>query len=106
MSDTPKPEFDTLPWTAGGTSYCIIDSVGAEVASFDYTKDRDYALHAVNTHPALVEALEGLLAIIDDCDPCDGGIMGYHLNGDIAHWGEFEEIETARAALLAAKGGE
>jgi hypothetical protein len=47
-----------------------------------------------------VEALEGLFAIINDSN----GISGYHKNGDIAAWGEFEEVEKAEAALKAAKG--
>lgn len=43
----------------------------------------------------LVEALEGLLSIVSD----SSGVAGYHLNGDIAHWGEFEEVEMAEEAL-------
>ena len=44
---------------------------------------------------ALVEALEGLLAIVSD----SSGVAGYHLNGDIAQWSEFEEVEMAEEAL-------
>ncbi len=41
-------------------------------------------------------ALGGLLAIVNDSN----GVDGYHLNGDIATWDEFEEeIEIAEAAL-------
>lgn len=36
-------------------------------------------------------ALDGLLAIIGD----SRGVTGYHLNGDIAEWDEFEEVEQA-----------
>ena len=43
----------------------------------------------------LVEALEGLLAIVSD----SSGVAGYHLNGDIAQWSEFEEVEMAEEAL-------
>lgn len=43
----------------------------------------------------LVEALEGLLAIVSE----SSGVAGYHLNGDIAHWGEFAEVEMAEEAL-------
>ncbi len=43
------------------------------------------------------EALAGVLAIVDE----SRGVDGYHLNGDIAEWGEFPEVEAARAALVA-----
>lgn len=43
----------------------------------------------------LREALAGLLAIVDD----SRGVSGYHLNGAIAEWDEFPEVEAARAAL-------
>lgn len=46
------------------------------------------------------EALEGLLAIINDSK----GVDGWHLNGDIAFWSEFEEeVEMAKAAIPVAK---
>ena len=101
MSDTPKKYA-----VQGKTLYVATPMCMLPVGKFDKADWAKEICDKLNSRPALVEALEGLLAIIDDCDPCDGGIMGYHLNGDIAHWGEFEEIETARAALLAAKGGE
>lgn len=44
------------------------------------------------------EALAGLLAIVDD----SRGVAGYHLNGAIADWDEFPEVESARAMLAAA----
>lgn len=47
----------------------------------------------------LLTALAGLLSIIND----SRGVEGYHLNGDIATWDEFEEVEEARATL--AKSG-
>ena len=43
----------------------------------------------------LVEALEGLLSIASD----SSGVAGYHLNGEFAHWREFEEVEIAEEAL-------
>jgi hypothetical protein len=43
----------------------------------------------------LVEALEGLLAIVSD----SSGVAGYHLNGEIAEWCEFEEVAMAEEAL-------
>ena len=44
----------------------------------------------------LVEALEGLLAIIDE----SLGVSGYHLNGAMAKWCEFDEVEMAEEALM------
>lgn len=41
------------------------------------------------------EALAGVLAIVGE----SRGVDGYHLNGDIAEWDEFPEVEAARAAL-------
>lgn len=43
----------------------------------------------------LVEALEGLLAIVSE----SFGVAGYHLNGEQAKWSEFEEVEMAEEAL-------
>jgi hypothetical protein len=45
------------------------------------------------------EALEALLAVIDE----SVGVEGWHLNGAIAEWGEFEWIEDLRA-LARVKG--
>ena len=51
----------------------------------------------------LVEALEGLLGVIGE----SRGVSGYHLNGEIAEWDEFQEVYDATAALAAyRKGGE
>lgn len=44
---------------------------------------------------ALVEALEGLLGVIDE----SRGVSGYHLNGEIAEWDEFQAVHDATAAL-------
>lgn len=43
----------------------------------------------------LAEALEGLLKITDE----SLGVSGYHLNGNMAKWCEFEEVEMAEEAL-------
>lgn len=66
------------------------------------------AAHAINSHDELVQmnqellaALEGLLDIVGDSD----GVSGYHLNGDIAEWGEFEKLNAAYDAVNKANGG-
>jgi len=43
----------------------------------------------------LRSALRDFLNIIDD----SRGVAGYHLNGNVAEWGEFPEVDAARAAL-------
>jgi hypothetical protein len=50
--------------------------------------------------PALLEALEGIISIVND----SRGVAGYHLNGNTALWEEFNEIDAAIAAIAAAKG--
>ncbi|QHS09036.1 hypothetical protein [Sinimarinibacterium sp. NLF-5-8] len=49
-------------------------------------------------NPLLTEAIQLLLdflSIVDD----SSGVSGYHLNGDIAEWGEFETVDAAVALL-------
>jgi len=49
----------------------------------------------------LYEACKALMAIVDESD----GVAGYHLNGEIATWGEFECAAAARAAIAKAEEG-
>jgi hypothetical protein len=44
-----------------------------------------------------LEALEGFIAITNDSQ----GVNGYHLNGDIAEWNEFDEVDKATEAIAA-----
>ena len=48
----------------------------------------------------LLAALEGVLAVVGDST----GVAGYHLNGDIADWDEFDEINAVYTAIAKAKG--
>lgn len=43
----------------------------------------------------LREALEGFIGLINESH----GVAGFHLNGDIAEWDEFDLINQAQAAL-------
>ena len=43
----------------------------------------------------LLKALEAILAVTEDSQ----GVAGYHLNGDIAEWDEFEEVSIARELI-------
>lgn len=49
--------------------------------------------------PDLLKALKGLLGIADD----SRGVDGYHLNGAIALWGEFKEVQIAEDAIAKAR---
>lgn len=48
----------------------------------------------------LLAALEGVLAVVGDST----GVAGYHLNGDIADWDEFDEINAVYTAITKANG--
>ena len=49
----------------------------------------------------LLAALQGMIDIANDSQ----GVAGYHLNGEVADWGEFEEWQAACNAISKAKGG-
>lgn len=71
--------------------YCVGHAVGAH----------DSVLHNAQlmaTAPDLREALEGLLSVVNDSQ----GVAGYHINGAVATWDEFEEVGDAIAALAKA----
>lgn len=53
---------------------------------------------------ALVDSLEALLSIV----PESYGVSGYHLNGEVAEWDEFEEVGIATEVLATYRkqGGE
>lgn len=88
-----------------------IETVQQHAVDFKYDMDLELSVnHAGPAHevlpvylspqPApdvakLVEALEGLLAITDE----SLGVSGYHLNGDMAKWCEFDEVDMAEEAL-------
>lgn len=50
---------------------------------------------------ALLAALQGMIDIANDSQ----GVAGYHLNGEVADWGEFEEWQAACDAIAKIKGG-
>jgi len=55
---------------------------------------------AINTgliehYAKLRSALKGMLDIVYTSH----GVSGYHLNGDIAEWGEFEEVTVAEQVI-------
>ena len=58
-------------------------------------------LSAEAQRDCLLSALEGVLAIVNE----SLGVAGFHLNGAIAEWDEFEEISEAIEAVSFAKQG-
>jgi len=53
-----------------------------------------------NAGVELYDALVGLLGVIEDSK----GVAGYHMNGTVAEWDEFEEVNEAYEALAKARG--
>lgn len=54
-----------------------------------------------NQHDELLAALQGMIDIANDSQ----GVAGYHLNGEVADWGEFEEWQAACDAIAKINGG-
>ena len=52
--------------------------------------------------PALVEALEAWMSIVDESE----GVVGWHLNGAVAGWDEFDCYQDTQQLLRTVKGAE
>ncbi len=66
-----------------------------------FTKMRDDRDSLIKQRDELLAALQGMIDIANDSQ----GVAGYHLNGEVADWGEFEEWQAACDAIAKAKGG-
>ena len=75
--------------TAHLESSGLVSAVGYEL--IELTNQRD----------ELLAALQGMIDIANDSQ----GVAGYHLNGEVADWDEFEEWQAACDAIAKAKGG-
>lgn len=98
------------PWAASehgaygdydGNSIVILgdDLRIAVVLGYD-TKETRANARLIAAAPDLLAALEALMRIVSNSN----GVSGWHRNGDIAGWDEFDEINMAIAALAKAKG--
>ncbi len=67
---------------------------------FSQEKARSDSQRIKESAPALLQALDGIMAIVND----SRGVAGFHLNGNTALWEEFEEIDAALAAIAEARG--
>ena len=80
-------DFTPGPWTAGHfPDNGRLVSDGANI-------------HLIAAAPDMFAALASLVSI-DDIQ----GVAGWHLNGDVAEWGEFEDVGIAIDALAKARG--
>ena len=95
-----------------GTHFAVAEvAVRMEESSEDNPELVRFAQELVsryNQHDELVQqrdellaALQGMIDIANDSQ----GVAGYHLNGEVADWGEFEEWQAACNAIAKAKGG-
>ena len=93
-------------WTPGpwevGTHRCIRSATGVICGTYSHmgTAEANANEHLIAAAPDLYEALLGILEIVSD----SSGVSGFHLNGDVADWDYFDEINTATAALAKARG--
>lgn len=60
----------------------------------------DEAARVVAQRDKLLAALESLLLITTDSE----GVAGYHLNGAVANWSEFSEVNEAALLVMQMKG--
>ena len=85
---------------------CVNACAGARTEALEH---REHLLKAVDDDIArltaqrdqLMAALQGMIDITNDSQ----GVAGYHLNGKVADWDEFEECQAACDAIAKAKGG-
>ena len=67
----------------------LVSAFGAELMELEKQRDE------------LLAALQGMIDIANDSQ----GVAGYHLNGEVADWDEFEEWQAACDAIAKTKGG-
>lgn len=63
--------------------------------ALSYLEHHPEAKHARESRDGLINALRGMLAIVGD----SRGVDGYHMNGDVAEWEGFPEVDAAYTAL-------
>lgn len=88
----------------GGWENVTMDGGRHVEVKFDWRPSVEDFQTMQDTITELVGALEGMKGIIDDSD----GVVGYHLNGDVATWDGYfrDEVTDIEHALTKAKGSE
>ena len=85
-------------------SVCLSERRQHDDANRDHQAQHDMILeveHLKMQRDELLAALQGMIDIANDSQ----GVAGYHLNGEVADWDEFEEWQVACNAIAKAKGG-
>ena len=92
---TPGPWSEDKYVGVSNSPIVIVDKNGDVICDID-PDSPEYESNAklIAAAPELLKAIEGFLAIVDETM----GVYGYHLNGDPAPWGEFDEVYTAVSA--------
>ena len=94
-----KRRFSKGKWHSLGyrVDVDVADGLSGVCEMFDWMGRFEMEANAklIAAAPELLEALISVLNIMNDSE----GVAGYHLNGDIASWGEFEEIKQAEQAI-------
>ena len=96
MSHTPGP------WSIKENAYLnqMIDVEPSIGCVYGVGEEVQANARLIASAPDLLAALEALMRIVSNSN----GVSGWHRNGDIAGWDEFDEINMAIAALAKAKG--
>ena len=83
-----------------GTVFMVDGEDQIEIIA-EHIRDEKTA-HQIKAIPDMLEALESMLSIISESN----GISGWHLNGNIATWGEFQAVIDIEEAIKKARGEE
>ena len=97
-----KKKFSQGEWKIERTNpsdddICICVGEDLVASVYEHTDHKKCYANAklIAAAPELFNALISVLNIMNDSE----GVAGYHLNGDIAKWDEFEEIKQAEQAI-------
>jgi len=90
---TGRDEFD-------GTVFMVTDEDQVEIIA-EHIRDEKTA-HQIKAIPDMLETLGIVLSLMDE----SSGVVGYHLNGEVATWEELGIRKEVEAAIKKARGEE
>jgi len=96
------------PWRlhpVNDTAVIAMDGTGVAGMAGDYDDTDTWPIMEANARliaaaPDMLAACKGLLDIIYDSQ----GVAGWHMNGALATWDEFEDVAALEAAISKAEG--